>query len=138
VPPPACVVCAIVRREIPAAIVFEDDEHVAFLDHRPVFHGHVLVAPKPHTETLGDLDPARVGPLFLLVQRMAIAVERGLEADGTFIANNNKVSQSIPHLHVHVVPRKKKDGLKGFFWPRTKYEDEAHMERLRAAIAAAL
>src|SRR4029450_1127997 len=92
----------------------------AFLDHRPVFKGHVLVVPRAHVETLGDLEPSAVGPFFTVVQRLSTAVEKGLAAGGTFVALNNRVSQSVPHLHVHVVPRTKGDGLRGFFWPRAK------------------
>src|SRR4051794_30315306 len=94
---------------------------LAFLDSRPLFPGHTLVIPEPHCETLLDLDDVRMGPFFSFVKRVARAVETGLGADGVFIANNNRVSQSVPHLHVHVIPRKKKDGLKGFFWPRNPY-----------------
>jgi histidine triad (HIT) family protein len=96
----------------------------AFLDVRPVFKGHVLVVPKTHVATLGDLDPAEIPSYFGFVQRIARAVETGLSAGGTFVAINNRVSQSVPHLHTHVVPRTKGDGLKGFFWPRTKYESD--------------
>ena len=118
--------------------VFESETSIAFLDVKPIFPGHLLVAPKLHVETLGDLAPAAVGPLFVDVRRAARAVERGLSADGTFVAMNNRVSQSVPHLHVHVVPRKKKDGLRGFFWPRQKYENDAAMRAIGAAITAAL
>lgn len=113
---------------------------VAFLDARPVFKGHVLVVPRQHHETLIDLPTDMVGPVFDRVQRVAEAVESGLGSAGTFVAVNNRISQSVPHLHVHVVPRNRKDGLRGFFWPRTKYADEseaaAYAERLRAALTA--
>jgi histidine triad (HIT) family protein len=118
--------------------VGEDDAVVAFLDTRPLFPGHVLVVPRVHVETLGDLPPVNVGPLFTFARRVARAVERGMEADGSFVAMNNRVSQSVPHLHVHVVPRRRKDGLRGFFWPRHTYgEGEAQKvgEAIRAAMA---
>lgn len=135
----SCVFCAIVARELPAEIVFEDDEVIAFLDKSPVFVGHVLVTPKVHHETLTDLPAELVAPLFERVQRMAGAVERGMDAQGTFVAMNNRISQSVPHLHVHVVPRRKKDGLRGFFWPRERYESAEAMtaaaDRIRDALA---
>ena len=119
--PVPCIFCAIATGAAPHALVWRDEAAVAFLDVRPVFKGHVLVIPASHFETLGDLDPPRVEPLFRMVRRIARGVERGLAADGTFVAMNNKVSQSVPHLHVHVIPRRRKDGLKGFFWPRMQY-----------------
>ncbi|MEU4577506.1 HIT family protein [Nonomuraea sp. ATR24] len=128
--------CEIVAGERPATIVGSDEVSVSFLDTRPVFKGHVLVVPRVHAETLADL--TGVGPFFESVQRMARAVEEGLEAGGTFVAMNNRISQSVPHLHVHVVPRVKKDGLRGFFWPRTTYSsaDEAasYAERIAKAL----
>ena len=133
-----CVFCAIAAGEIPSAIVLADDTATAFLDARPVFKGHVLVAPREHVPTLADLPAAAVGPFFITVQRVARAVEAGLAADGSFVAVNNKVSQSVPHLHVHVVPRRKKDGLRGFFWPRTTYADDAERDDFAARIRAAL
>lgn len=117
------VFCEIIAGERPAFVVWSDEVAVSFLDTRPVFKGHVLVVPRLHVETLTDL--AEVGPFFERVQAMARAVEEGLEAAGTFVAVNNKVSQSVPHLHAHVVPRNRKDGLRGFFWPRTKYASDA-------------
>ena len=123
-----------------AEAVFEDEISMAFLDHRPLFPGHTLLVPKAHYETLPDLPPELVGPLFQNVQLLARAVVEAMRAEGSFVAINNRVSQSVPHLHIHVVPRRPKDGLKGFFWPRGKYADEAEMEavreRLRAAVAA--
>jgi len=107
--------------------VFADEIAFAFLDHRPVFKGHTLLAPRAHVETLADLPSDLVGPFFTRARLVARAVESGLGADGTFVAINNKVSQSVPHLHVHVVPRRRKDGLRGFFWPRTKYEGAEEM-----------
>lgn len=136
----ACLFCRVVSGDLPAHVVFEDALTVAFLDHRPLFPGHALVVPRAHVETLTDLPSAQVAPLFSAVQVMARAVERGLGAAGSFVAVNNRVSQSVPHLHVHVVPRRPKDGLKGFFWPRGHYRDEAEAAdiaaRLRAAVAA--
>jgi histidine triad (HIT) family protein len=134
----ACVFCRIIRGETPARKVLDDDTTVAFLDHRPLFPGHCLVAPREHHPTLADLPAGLLGPLFARVQRVALAVEAALEAEGSFVAINNRVSQSVPHLHVHVVPRRRKDGLKGFFWPRTGYRDAAHEaeihERVRRAV----
>lgn len=132
-----CVFCRIARDDLSAHKVFEDDRFLAFLDHRPLFAGHTLVVPKAHHETLLDLPADLVGPLFLVVQRVSRAVEKGLGADGFFNAANNRVSQSVPHLHVHVIPRRKKDGLKGFFWPRYSYSGEEEMARAREAIAGA-
>jgi histidine triad (HIT) family protein len=127
-----CPFCAIAKHEANADVVHEDDHTIAFLDIRPLFVGHVLCIPKQHHVTLTELPIELVTPLFTTARSIASAVERALEAQGTFVAMNNKVSQSVPHLHVHVVPRTKGDGLKGFFWPRHKYEsDEA-----RSAIAA--
>ena len=103
-----------------------------------MFPGHTLLIPKDHFETLADLPPNLIGPFFGNVQRLAGAVERGMQAEGTFVAINNRVSQSVPHLHVHIVPRKKGDGLRGFFWPRQKYRDEEQMRAVQAAIVAAL
>jgi histidine triad (HIT) family protein len=121
-------------------VVLDDDQAMAFLDVRPLFPGHTLLVPRDHHETLPDLPLERVGPLFERAQRLAVAVERGLGATGTFVAMNNRVSQSVPHLHVHVVPRAPKDGLRGFFWPRQRYDGDDHMaevaERLREALAA--
>ncbi len=132
--------CAIVAGETPATRVIEDDDVVAFLDVRPLFPGHVLVVPRAHVETLTDLPVDDVGPLFARVRALSGAMETGLGAQGSFVAVNNRVSQSVPHLHVHVVPRTKGDGLRGFFWPRQRYgsEEEAASvaERLRSALAA--
>jgi histidine triad (HIT) family protein len=135
---PGCVFCAIAAGDVPATMVVRDDDVAAFLDMRPVFKGHVLVVPRAHVPTLSDLPAAEIATLFAAVQRIARAVEAGLGADGTFVAMNNKVSQSVPHLHVHVVPRRKKDGLRGFFWPRVPYADDAEREAFAAKIRAAL
>jgi histidine triad (HIT) family protein len=133
-----CVFCAIAAGEAPGHIVLRDDSICAFLDARPVFKGHVLVVPRTHVVTLPELDESAVAPLFLLVRRIARAVETGLETDGTFVGINNRISQSVPHLHVHVVPRHKGDGLRGFFWPRTKYGSEEEGEAIARRITAAL
>ena len=133
-----CVFCAIAAGEIPASMVLRDDDVAAFLDARPVFNGHVLLVPRAHVPTLSDLPATELATLFGAVQRVARAVEAGLDADGTFVALNNKVSQSVPHLHVHVVPRRKKDGLRGFFLPRVSYADDAEREAFAAKIRAAL
>lgn len=133
-----CLFCRIVRGEEPASIVLEDADCVAFLDVRPLFHGHTLVVPRRHVETLSDLPPELFAPLVSDAQRIARALEAALGAEGTFVAMNNRVSQSVPHLHVHVVPRRKGDGLKGFFWPRTRYATDVEMETVRARIAAAV
>jgi histidine triad (HIT) family protein len=134
-----CVFCSIVAGDIPASVVVREPAGVAFLDTRPVFPGHTLVVPPPHIPTLVDLPADALPGFFALVQRLAVAVEAGMEADGTFVAMNNKISQSVPHLHAHVVPRRRKDGLRGFFWPRTKYGSEAEAtavaDRIRAALA---
>jgi histidine triad (HIT) family protein len=135
---PGCVFCAIAAGEVPGSMVLRDDDVAAFLDARPVFKGHVLVVPRAHVATLSDMPAAALGTFFAAVQRVARAVEAGLGADGTFVAMNNKVSQSVPHLHVHVVPRKKKDGLRGFFWPRVPYADDAERDAFAAKIRAAL
>ncbi len=119
-----CQFCAIAAGTVPAHVVLSDDVVVAFLDARPVFKGHVLVAPKAHYVTLADLPADLVGPLFLRVQRVSAAMPAALGAQGSFVGVNNTVSQSVPHLHVHVVPRTKGDGLRGFFWPRTRYADD--------------
>ena len=116
-----CAFCRVVAREVPSHTVLDDPRTVAFLDHRPLFPGHVLVVPRVHHPTLTDLPVAAVAPLFAAVRRVSSAVTGAMSADGTFVALNNTVSQSVPHLHVHVVPRRFKDGLRGFFWPRQRY-----------------
>jgi histidine triad (HIT) family protein len=135
---PDCVFCKIIAGELAASIVYEDEDHVAFLDQRPLFEGHTLLVTRTHVETLADLSPAAVGPFFALTQRLSVAVPQAMDAAGTFVAMNNIVSQSVPHLHCHVVPRNFKDGLRGFFWPRTKYADDAARDAVAAKIAAAL
>ncbi len=132
-----CVYCGIVSGGEKAAVVFEDEISLAFLDHRPVFPGHCLLVPRQHVETLPDLPAELAGPLFLNARLLARAAVEGLGADGSFVAINNHVSQSVPHLHIHIVPRRQKDGLKGFFWPRQKYRDEAEMEEFRSRLSEA-
>ena len=134
----SCPFCAVVDGSQPAEVVLDDEVVVAFLDHRPVFKGHVLVVPRAHVETLADLPAEAVGPYFERVQRIASAVQDGLGADGSFVALNNVVSQSVPHLHVHVVPRRRKDGLRGFFWPRVRYADDGEMAEYASRIRDAL
>jgi histidine triad (HIT) family protein len=119
-------------------VVFEDDISVAFLDYRPLFIGHTLLIPKNHYETLADLPAALTGPFFANVQLLSRVVERAMQAEGSFVAINNRVSQSVPHLHVHVVPRRKKDGLRGFFWPRQAHPDEEQMKQAQEAIRRAI
>ena len=132
----SCVFCAVAAGEVAAHLVWEGESVIAFLDRAPVFPGHVLVVPRGHVETLLDLPADGMPELFEAVQRVARAVEAedGLGAHGSFVAVNNRVSQSVPHLHVHVVPRRRKDGLRGFFWPRQRYVDEAEMARTAGLI----
>lgn len=133
-----CIFCKLITGELAANIVFEDGVSLAFLDHRPLFPGHCLLVPKQHFEVLGDLPANLIEPVFSNVQNLARAVESALSAEGTFVALNNRVSQSVPHLHVHIVPRRRKDGLKGFFWPRQKYESDEHVKEVQEAIRAAI
>ena len=134
----SCLFCGIISGEVSATVVFQDDISLAFLDNRPLFPGHCLLVPKDHFETLSDLPADLVGPFFSNVQLLARAVEVAVDAEGSFVAMNNRVSQSVPHLHVHIVPRRKKDGLKGFFWPRNKYESEAQIVEVQSAIQTAV
>ncbi len=133
-----CTFCRIVAGDAPAHVVLDDEVALAFLDIRPLFAGHVLLVPRDHVEVLPDLPADRVGPLFERAQRIAAAVVEVLGAQGSFVAMNNTVSQSVPHLHVHVVPRTKGDGLRGFFWPRTKYDSDDHAADVAARLRAAL
>ncbi len=135
---PGCLFCRIVAGDVAAATVFEDDLSLAFLDHRPLFPGHCLLIPKAHYETLTELPEDLIGPLFSNARLLASAVEQAMESDGSFVAINNRVSQSVAHLHIHVVPRRKKDGLRGFFWPRQKYQSTDEMERVRDILRAAV
>lgn len=123
---------------MPTRTVLDDDVAVGFLDHRPVFKGHVLVVPRQHVVTLADLDTALVGPFFRRVQLVSAALPSALECDGTFVAINNVVSQSVAHLHAHVVPRRRKDGLRGFFWPRMKYASDAEADEYATRIMNAI
>lgn len=136
--PAACIFCEIVAGDRAAAVVHETDDFFAFLDHRPLFPGHTLVVPRTHLVTLLDLPAELVGPFFTEVQRVTGAVTEAMGAAGSFVAENNVVSQSVPHLHLHVVPRTKGDGLRGFFWPRTRYADDAeaadYADRIRASL----
>jgi histidine triad (HIT) family protein len=133
-----CLFCAIVAGEVPGFVVGSTEESFAFLDIRPVFKGHVLVVPRRHVVTLSDLPPESLAPYFGFVQRVGVAVESALGAGGTFVAINNKVSQSVAHLHTHVVPRTKGDGLRGFFWPRTKYDSDDEARGYAEKIGAGL
>ncbi len=134
----SCIFCEIAAGRIPAEIVWRGKGVLAFLDHRPLFPGHVLLIPEAHYVTLADLPPELIAPLFRVAQKLEAAVESAMESQGSFIAINNKVSQSVPHLHIHVVPRNKGDGLKGFFWPRRPYDSEEHLRETAAKIRAAL
>jgi histidine triad (HIT) family protein len=131
---PSCLFCKIIQGKIPAHRVYEDDESYAFLDIHPLFPGHVLVTPKQHFATLYDVPMEYLGPLFESAQLVGKAVESAVEAEGTFVAINNRISQTVAHLHIHVVPRRRGDGLKGFFWPRNDYRDDEAREAVRAAI----
>ena len=134
-----CTFCAIADDEVASHRCYEDESVIAFLDHRPLFPGHTLVIPRGHHETLPDLPADLIGPFFSAVQRLAAAIPRAMDATGSFVAINNIVSQSVPHLHVHVVPRRPKDGLRGFFWPRTRYAGgDEEMASVAAAIRGAL
>jgi histidine triad (HIT) family protein len=130
----SCLFCQIAQKQLPGHIVFEDELSVAFLDTRPLFLGHCLLVTRAHCDNFLDLPPGQIGPFFLNVQRLSAAVERSMSAQGSFVATNVKVSQSVPHLHVHIVPRSKGDGLKGFFWPRKKYRGEAEMAEVALRI----
>jgi histidine triad (HIT) family protein len=134
---PNCAFCKLVRKD-DGLRVFEDEHTIAFLDHRPLFPGHCLLIPRSHLATIQDLPDALLAPLFANVRMLSAAVEEGMHAQGTFIAANNRVSQSVPHFHVHVVPRTKGDGLKGFFWPRHKYKSPEEIDEVLRALRAAI
>jgi histidine triad (HIT) family protein len=134
----ACVFCQIASGKTSSSVLLADEEVVAFLDARPVFKGHALVVPRNHVATFAALVPRAVAAVFLAAQRISAALEGGLGAEGTFVALNDRISQSVPHVHVHVVPRRRKDGLRGFFWPRVRYEDDLEREAIAARIRAAL
>jgi histidine triad (HIT) family protein len=138
--PKGCVFCAIVAGQAQAHRVLDEPACVAFLDARPLFPGHVLVVPRAHKETLADLSESDVAAVFGAARRLGVAVEarEGLGADGSFVAMNNRVSQSVPHAHVHVVPRRKGDGLRGFFWPRHNYASDAEAAAVAAKLREAL
>jgi len=134
----ACIFCQIVSGAIPAALVFKDRLTLAFLDHRPLFPGHCLLIPHQHVETLAEIAPPVLESVAANARLLALALETALAAQGAFVAINNRVSQSVPHLHIHVVPRRKGDGLKGFFWPRTKYKSSEEAESVAALLRSAL
>ena len=135
---PGCAFCRVVRGEARSHTVLEDEISLGFLDHRPLFRGHCLLVPREHVPTLADLPPGLFGPFFTNVQLLARAMETGLQAEGSFVAVNNRISQSVPHLHVHVVPRRRQDGLRGFFWPRQRYASDAEMARVQALLRDAI
>jgi histidine triad (HIT) family protein len=135
-----CVFCKIATGQIDSYVVYEDELTIVFLDNGPLFPGHCLVCPKAHYDTLMDVPASKLEPLFATAQIISRAIEKGIAAEGSFVAVNNRVSQSVPHLHVHVIPRRRGDGMKGFFWPRRPYKNEQEMaevrDRLRAAITS--
>ncbi len=131
---PACVFCKLIAGTIPSHVVYRDENVIGFLEIHPLFPGHVLLSPLQHIETLLDLPAQLNGPLMAATQLLARAVEAAVDAEGTFVAMNNRVSQTVPHLHIHIVPRRRRDGLRGFFWPRQPYRDEAAREAVRDAI----
>jgi histidine triad (HIT) family protein len=133
-----CVFCKIIKGELTALVVFEDEMSIAFLDNKPVFTGHTLLVPKVHHQLVAQLPRALVSPLFENLQLLSEGVKAGMKAEGTLLAINNGVSQHVPHLHIHVIPRRKGDGLKGFFWPRTEYKDEKTALAVQRAIRSAV
>jgi histidine triad (HIT) family protein len=135
---PNCRFCQIVAGDESAHLVFEDERTIAFLDNRPLFPGHSLLVPREHHETLADLPQDLLEPLFANAQRLSVAIPKAMRKPGSFVALNNVVSQSVPHLHVHVVPRRRKDGLRGFFWPRTRYASDGEMAAVAARIVEGL
>ena len=137
-PGPACSFCEIVAGRQPAHVVLDDEATLAFLDARPLFPGHTLLVPREHHETLADLPYDQLGRYFERAQRLSRAMEQAFGAAGSFVAINNRVSQSVPHLHTHVVPRNRKDGLRGFFWPRSRYTDDAEAAAVAARLRTAL
>jgi histidine triad (HIT) family protein len=132
----ACRFCAIIHGTESSYVVYEDAASIVFLDHRPLFHGHSLVVPKHHYPTLLDVPASLLVPLFSTVQLIARALEQGLDAEGSFIAINTRISQSVPHFHIHVIPRRRGDGLHGFFWPRHAYPDAATIHHIQQVLAA--
>lgn len=137
-PDPDCLFCRIIAGEEAAHTVFEDEQCVAFLDARPLFPGHTLLLPREHHEALWDLPDELVAPLFAHAKRLSVAVRDAMDSQGAFVAMNNVVSQSVPHLHVHIAPRNRKDGLRGFFWPRSKYKSDKQAAAVAAKIRAEL
>lgn len=135
---PSCTFCAIIAADDPTVLVYRSEQIVGFLDIRPVFHGHCLLVPRDHYETLDQLPATLAEPLLTATQVTMRALAAAVDAHGSFIANNNVVSQSQPHVHVHVVPRKRKDGLRGFFWPRRPYPDEAALQQMRDRVRTAI
>ena len=133
-----CRFCEIVAGKAEASIVFEDEISMAFLDSRPLFPGHCLLVPKTHYQTFADLPGTLIGPLFSTARQLAMAVQEAMKAEGTFVAMNNVISQSVPHFHIHIVPRRHKDGLRGFFWPRRKYEGEEEQKAVRDSVRSRL
>src|SRR5215208_511131 len=133
-----CRFCAIVAGDEHAHVVFEDEISLAFLDHRPLFPGHSLLVSRDHYATIWDLPDELIGPLFTNAKSLSGAIRTAMRSQGAFVALNNVVSQSVPHLHVHLVPRNRRDGLRGFFWPRRKYDGEEHMRETAEAVRAAL
>ncbi|MFW5775111.1 MAG: HIT family protein [Chitinivibrionales bacterium] len=133
-----CVFCDIIYSDSSDIIVCRDSQQTAFLDKRPLFFGHVLLVPNQHIETFDALPQESILPYFLTAQRLATAIPKAVDAVGTFVAMNNRVSQSVAHLHLHIVPRNVKDGLRGFFWPRKKYESDSQMRQIAANIRDAL
>jgi histidine triad (HIT) family protein len=133
-----CAFCRVARGEASGHVVFEDEISVGFLDHRPLFRGHCLLIPREHIPTLMELPSRLVGPFFGNVTLLARAMETGLQAEGSFVAVNNRISQSVPHLHVHVVPRRRQDGLRGFFWPRQRYQSDEEMSRIETLLRRAI
>ena len=136
--PEDCTFCAIVAGEVDAEVVFEDDVSLAFLDFRPLFPGHSLLVPREHHETLADLPAELIEPYFAAAQLLSRAIPEAMGAQGSFVAINNVVSQSVPHVHTHIAPRVRKDGLRGFFWPRRKYESDEHLAETGATVRAAV
>jgi len=133
-----CSFCSILRGEAAAHVIYADDISLAILDHRPLFPGHSLLLPRAHLLTLTDLPDEMIDQFFRNVRLLARAVEVGMRADGSFVAVNNRISQSVPHLHVHIVPRRRHDGLKGFFWPRHRYSDEREINRVGESLRLAV
>jgi len=133
-----CRFCKLIAGDVESYVVFEDEVAVVFLDHRPIFPGHCLVVPKDHYETLIDVPPTLLTPIFTIVQLVAQAMEHGLKAEGSLVAINTRVSQSVPHVHIHVVPRRRQDGLRGFFWPRQTYKDAAAIVEMQHLLRTAI